>query len=767
MRRSLRVLPAVVVALLVLAGIQPAQAATARTISVKPSTTAAVTGTVVTFKGVLTRSPKGSTVKLQHWTGKAWFTAKTTRTTTSTGIYSAALALPSTSGTNYYRTIAPASGTLATATSKNLTIAVLAKVTATLTASATTVQVGSTTTFNGTVHPSTSGTAVTLQRYGPTTWATVATTTVNGSGAFTKTLTISKDGSYRAVVARTGLRAAATSPTVRITTTPVTPAGPVITTSSLPEATTGVAYSATLQAAGSPAGTWGATGLPDQGLSLNTATGQISGTPNGAKTLALHVTFTQTSNGLAATPVDLSLKINPPPPPVILTSKLPDGAMLTAYSAQLYVSGNVAGTWSATGLPSGISVDPSSGLISGTTLLSSDAAVTVGFTQTSNGLAATPKNLTLHIGALGSVTNPTTASAGGQFSCRVDAAKKLWCWGYDDSGELGDGGTLVADPAGVVTPTQVGSATDWTSVSTGAGLVTERHACGIRGTNGYCWGSDKYGELGNVATAGSATSPVAIDGSHSWLQLSAGAQSSCGVTTSGELWCWGDNDFGQLGFDNGSADQDAPGRVGSESDWSQVSVGYTGACAVKGTGALYCLGMNSRGQLGTGNTTSTTAPVAVGTGWAQVSVGAGYTCGVKTDGTGYCWGPSTNGQLGNGKFSNTTLSDELSPKKLGGIDWTSIAAGGGTTCGIKSGGQLWCWGNNAQGQVGDGTNTAKGFGVRIGTDLDWASVWIGDTHSCGVKAGNEIWCWGNNNKGQLGSSTAPNAASNVPVKVTG
>jgi alpha-tubulin suppressor-like RCC1 family protein len=543
------------------------------------------------------------------------------------------------------------------------------------------------------------------------------------------------------------------------------PVPPTISTTSLPNADQGVAYTTTLTATGNPTGTWTAAPLPT-GLSVDAATGAITGTPTASGDTSVTIGFTQTNTGLSATPVQLTLHVNAPPPPVILTTSLPNGAALTAYSAQLYVAGNVAGAWTQTGLPSGMNINATSGLISGTPLLAATPTVHVTFTQTSTGLS-TSRDYSLTIGIVGSTTTPAEVGAGGQFSCRIDTAQKLWCWGYDESGELGINGT-VGDQPGQPSPHQVGTATDWSGLSTGAsGLVTERHACALRGTDAYCWGADGSGELGYTTGTGFGTTPGLVGGGHHWLAVSAGWTSTCGVTTTGTLFCWGDNSLGQLGVVG--PDTSAPQQVGVANTWTGVSVGYSAACATRGDGTLWCWGINARGQLGTGDRTDATTPVQVGTAtdWTQVAVGSGYVCGLRGAGSLWCWGPSSNGELGNGVTLNDSTTDVLSPTQVGtATTWTDVATGSGTTCATNQAGQLWCWGANGLGQVGDGTTAVRSTPTQVGTATSWVTVSMGDSHACGTRTAGTQFCWGNNSKGELGTGSLSPASSPTPVQVS-
>jgi alpha-tubulin suppressor-like RCC1 family protein len=197
-----------------------------------------------------------------------------------------------------------------------------------------------------------------------------------------------------------------------------------------------------------------------------------------------------------------------------------------------------------------------------------------------------------------------------------------------------------------------------------------------------------------------------------------------------------------------------------------VSAGEFHTCAVHGDHTLWCWGENGNGQLGDGTTNGSDVPVQESTAasdWAAVTAGYVHTCAIKTTGTLWCWGDNGNGQLGDGTTSDSHVPVQES---TAASDWAAVAAGYNYTCAIKTTGTLWCWGDNGNGQLGDGTTNGSDVPVQETTAAsDWAAVTVGYVHTCAIKTTGTLWCWGNNGNGQLGDGT--NNESHVPVQVTG
>jgi len=186
---------------------------------------------------------------------------------------------------------------------------------------------------------------------------------------------------------------------------------------------------------------------------------------------------------------------------------------------------------------------------------------------------------------------------------------------------------------------------------------------------------------------------------------------------------------------------------------STIEAGGDHSCALTSLGAVKCWGLNSSGQLGDGTRTNRDTPTPVTdltSNVAVVSAGEAHTCAVTVSGAAYCWGSNANGQLGDG-----TQSDRVSPVQVSGLGSgvVSISAGSQSTCALLTGGSVMCWGENRYGQIGDATTTMRTIPTQVvGLTSGAKSVSVGGSFACAITSGDAVWCWGVNTVGQLGSS---------------
>jgi alpha-tubulin suppressor-like RCC1 family protein len=339
------------------------------------------------------------------------------------------------------------------------------------------------------------------------------------------------------------------------------------------------------------------------------------------------------------------------------------------------------------------------------------------------------------------LAEPEVVSAGAGFTCALRRDGAAFCWGSNDDGELGTGtrGSSLA-------PVAVSSQLKFASVSAGWGFACALTTVGAA----YCWGNADT-EGGPVpGTAMQRRIPSPVPGGLTFASLSAGFTHVCGVTTSGAVYCWGEN-AGRLG--NGSVgDSPSPVKAVSQAAFKSVSAGLTHTCGLATDGRAFCWGDNRTGALGTGDTTFRDRPTAVpGTlRFTKISAGNLYTCGVATDGVAYCWGRNEDGELGNG-----TTTDTPTPRAVaGGHKFKSIhthhAGGHSRTCGLTTDGAAYCWGAESEslGQFQTDDDTKPGPVVG---DLTFASMSLGLTHACGVTTDGRVYCWGDGRYGQLGN----------------
>jgi alpha-tubulin suppressor-like RCC1 family protein len=285
-------------------------------------------------------------------------------------------------------------------------------------------------------------------------------------------------------------------------------------------------------------------------------------------------------------------------------------------------------------------------------------------------------------------------AAGGSHTCVLTNSGSVKCWGANDRGQLGNGTT--ADSG---LPAEVQGLSE--SVSAIAAGMS--HTCAVTfGGVGFCWGANESGQLGDGTTADSLI-PVRVDGQEDvWKGVAAGRAHTCALTTPNGVKCWGANESGQLGDGKGVNSRALPVNViGLGRGASAIAAGGDHTCALMATGGVKCWGDNRYGQLGDGTHANRYVPVdlpALGRGVSAVAAGSFHSCAVA-GGAVKCWGWNYYGQLGDG--TKTTWND---PVVANGVpaDVSSIAAGD-HACAVTGRGGVLCWGRNVSGQLGDGT----------------------------------------------------------------
>ena len=401
-------------------------------------------------------------------------------------------------------------------------------------------------------------------------------------------------------------------------------------------------------------------------------------------------------------------------------------------------------------------------IVSATGLMTAMSSGSATITATSGSVSATAVVNTIASLTLASVR------AGSHYSCGVAPNGSAFCWGANDMGQLGNGTTT-----DVFGPTPVSGGLSFTSMS-----IQWAGGCGlVSGGSAWCWGSaGEPTSSGGALGGGHSNSavPVALVGGLTFTAVSDADGQACGLTAGGAAYCWGWNRYGQLG--NGTTtDSPIPTAVSGGLTFTELSAGGDDhACGLTSVGVAYCWGANGSGQLGASSTDTCTIPsgsptpcsltpimVAGGLTFSALSAGTwGYTCGVTTGGAAYCWGSDSYGQLGNG----TTTTSPTPVPVSGGLTFTSISAGE-HTCGLAAGGVAYCWGFNRHGQLGNGGTTNSAMPVAVSGGLAFAAISAGTQHTCGLTTNGAVYCWGWNDRGQLGDGTQTEHW--VPIKVLG
>lgn len=353
----------------------------------------------------------------------------------------------------------------------------------------------------------------------------------------------------------------------------------------------------------------------------------------------------------------------------------------------------------------------------------------IGDGTTQDNLSPVPVSGALHFSAL---------RAASLQICGLATDGAAYCWGSNLFGALGSGTTSapqmcyssdwadegVGNQPCSPSPTPVSGGLRFVALS--SGLTTATCALTADGA-AYCWGYNRDDELGSGSTtpcynsADSATYvpstpnhacsavPLPVSGGLHFSSISSGGYHSCGVTTAATVYCWGYNQYGELG-DGGTTNRRVPVPVATTLRFVAITTGGFHSCGLTIDGLAYCWGSNGLGELGNGTTTYSSVPVPVAGGrrFTLLTTGSSHTCGLTTSGDAYCWGEN-GGAFGDGTMANSTRPVPVAA----GLRFLSLNAGSRHTCGVTAEG-TYCWGANDYGQFGDGTLTSSIVPVKAG-----------------------------------------------------
>ncbi|MHA7199128.1 putative Ig domain-containing protein, partial [Arthrobacter alkaliphilus] len=498
--------------------------------------------------------------------------------------------------------------------------------------------------------------------------------------------------------------------------------GPLtITTTSLPAATAGTAYRATLSDAGGTGPyTWTiTTGTLPPGLTLEPTNGTITGIPTQAGTSNLTITVTDNHNSTTA--LTTTLTTQPAAPPSLSGVKT------------IVSSGNAAYALKNDGTVWAWGQNTYGQLGNGTTTNSSTA---------------------VQVASLTGVT-AITATVYNAYALLQDGTVRAW--GFNSYGQLGNGTTIDSS-----TPVQVAGITGATAITAHSFTA---YALLQDGTV-RAWGDNSYGELGNGTTTNSST-PVQVTGITGATAITAYEYKAYAVLQDGTVRAWGDNSYGELG--NGTTtNSSTPVQVTGLTGATAVTASYFNAYAVLQDGTVRAWGQNTSGQLGNGTTTNSNTPVQVTgiTGATAITARGSTAYALLRDGTVRAWGDNGYGQFGNGTSANTSLS----PVQVTGLTGaTAITANNFNAYAVLQDGSVWAWGDNSYGELGNGTTTNSSTPIQVSGLTAAALVPLAEYGNGTVYAlltDGTVRAWGDNYYGQLGNGTTTPSSTPVQVRVT-
>ena len=340
--------------------------------------------------------------------------------------------------------------------------------------------------------------------------------------------------------------------------------------------------------------------------------------------------------------------------------------------------------------------------------------------------------------------------AGESYTLAIDKEERLWSWGYNGTGQLGDGTKVDR-----TNPLKIKEENKFIKVSAG-----EYHVMAIdEEGNLWTWGRNENGQLGDGTTVDNAN-PIKLNISKKFKQISAGYDYSMAIDNEGNLWTWGYNNYGQLG-DGTKIQRTLPVQVKNELKFIQIATYGHHSMAIDNKGNLWTWGRNDYGQLGDGTKTDKTSPVQIkaGTKFKQISAGNYHSLAIDNEGNLWTCGWNRDGQLGDG-----TKTDKTSPVQIkAGTKFKQISAGHYHSLAIDSEGNLWAWGYNYKGSLGDGTATNRTSPVQIKAGTKFTQVLAGNKHSFAIEENGKIWGMGYNYYGQLGDGTTTDRL--IPVQI--
>ncbi len=299
------------------------------------------------------------------------------------------------------------------------------------------------------------------------------------------------------------------------------------------------------------------------------------------------------------------------------------------------------------------------------------------------------------------------------------------------------------------------------------------HSCGLL-SNGsaMCWGRNNNGQIGDGSTT-QRVNPTFVNSTEPFISIIAGGFHTCGLLINGGVKCWGSNNRGQIG--NGSSSDTVnnvnPTLINSTESFVSITADGLRTCSLLSNGSAMCWGLNTNGQVGDGTIgLRKLNPTFVNSTEPFISITAGdlHTCGLLSNGSAMCWGDNENGQIGNG--SSSAPVNNVNPTFVNSIEsFVSITAGDSHTCGLLNNGSVMCWGSNFYGQIGNGSSSLTVDNLNptfVNTSKSFVSIIADGLHTCGLLSNESAMCWGYNVHGQIGDGSTINRNNPVFVNPT-
>ena len=361
------------------------------------------------------------------------------------------------------------------------------------------------------------------------------------------------------------------------------------------------------------------------------------------------------------------------------------------------------------------------------------------------------------VSVLGSVkTFCQVGSGAGAFSNAIDKYGRVWSWGINTIGQLGNNAAL-----GRCTPVAVSGATKtFCSITQGG---SHSMTLDLRG-RAWGWGSNSNGQIGDNSATNRCT-PVSVLGSvKTFCEISAGSTHTLGLTNSGRAWSWGLNTNGQLGNNSVTSQRTPVSVLGAVKTFCKISCGLSFSMAIDKNGRVWGWGRGDLGELGNNLfSLSILTPVSIGGSlktFCQISAGTNHSLAVDKNGKIWGWGYNYGGELG--KLTNITPSSIVGNNKT----FCHIGSGSLTSTAIDNRGRVWSWGSNDFGTLGDNTISLKTTPISIvGTVKTFCKISTGTNHVMAIEKNGRVWSWGLNSVGQLGDNGS--LSQRTPVSILG